>query len=671
MSTSFTSANPSVKDRQTPSKQQRVFELPFGAQVVKDNEGNSQGVRFRLWAPDAKSVALVLNDDAPVTMPVQKDGWVELLVSQAKAGDSYRFLINEELKVLDPASRYQVDTVHGPSQVVDPAAFDWQDTDWRGRPWEEVVLYELHVGTFTPEGTYNALTEKLDYLRDLGITAIELMPIAQFPGERNWGYDGVLPFAPENRYGTPDDLKTLIKTAHAKGLMVFLDVVYNHFGPEGNYLHAFSKRFFTEKHQTPWGAAINFEAAPPVRDFFIQNALYWLNEFHFDGLRFDAVHAIQDDSTPHFLNELAEKIRSGVASDRHVHLVLENDDNQARFLGGGEAQSGSEAQTKKPALFNAQWNDDFHHAAHVALTGEASGYYEDYDAATSNKPALGHLARCLLSGFAYQQEPSPYRHNEIRGERSDQLPLNAFVNFLQNHDQIGNRAFGDRLSTHAEPQAMKAMLTALLLSPTIPLLFMGEEWQSKTPFQFFCDFGPELGPLVTEGRRKEFARFTEFSKPENQAKIPDPCQLSTFEASCLDWDDLNQTPFADTLAFTRHLLHTRQSTVVPLLKASRAAETTNPTKNQKSQKPFNLLQSENAIVIAWPLLQNETLVLGLNLDSDEVALNDDALKPLLDASKQNPESLIFESNAEAFASLQQGKLAPASAVYVKVTSWKQ
>lgn len=665
MSTSFTSANPSVKNRQASSAHQCVFELPFGAQILKDNEGSPNGVHFRLWAPDAKSVALILNDDAPVPMPVQQDGWAELLLPQAKAGDQYRFFINDELKIPDPASRYQMNTVHGPSQVIDPSVFNWQDTNWLGRPWEEVVLYELHVGTFTPEGTYKALTDKLDYLCDLGITAIELMPIAQFPGERNWGYDGVLPFAPENRYGTPDDLKTLIQTAHAKGLMVFLDVVYNHFGPEGNYLHAFSKRFFTEKHQTPWGAAINFEAAPPVRDFFIQNALYWLNEFHFDGLRFDAVHAIQDDSTPHFLNELADKIRAGIASDRHVHLVLENDDNQARFLGGGEAQS------KKPALFNAQWNDDFHHAAHVALSGEASGYYEDYDAATSNKPALGHLARCLLSGFAYQQEPSPYRHNEIRGERSDQLPLTAFVNFLQNHDQIGNRAFGDRLSTHADPQAMKAMLTALLLSPTIPLLFMGEEWQSKTPFQFFCDFGPELGPLVTEGRRKEFARFTEFSKPENQAKIPDPCKLSTFESSRLDWDDLKQAACSDTLAFTRRLLHTRQSVIVPLLIACRDAQTPDAIRKQKLQNPFVVMQSENAVVIAWPLPQGDTLVLGLNLATQALALTNDAIKPLLDASKQNAQSLIFESDAQVFASLQQGKLPPSSAVYVKVPSWKQ
>ena len=662
MSASFTSVKTGII--QEKGTQRRAFEMPFGAQCLPAN----RGMRFRLWAPDANRVALVLNNNPPVTMPLQADGWAEMISPQAKPGDRYGFLINDTLLVPDPASRYQPDTVHEQSQIMDAAAFAWQDADWWGRPWEEVVLYELHVGTFTPEGTYQAVIGKLDYLRDLGITAIELMPIAQFPGERNWGYDGVLPFAPENRYGTPDDLKTLIQAAHTKGLMVFLDVVYNHFGPEGNYLHAFSKQFFTEKHQTPWGAAINFENAQPVRDFFIQNALYWLNEFHFDGLRFDAVHAIQDDSTPHFLTELADKIRAGVSGDRHVHLVLENDDNQARFLGGGKAQF------VKPALFNAQWNDDFHHAAHVALTGEASGYYEDYDAATSNKSALGHLACCLLSGFAYQQEPSSYRHNEIRGEKSDRLLLTAFVNFLQNHDQIGNRAFGDRLSTHANPQALKAMLTALLLSPTIPMLFMGEEWQSKTPFQFFCDFGPELGPLVTEGRRKEFARFTEFSKPENQAKIPDPCKRSTFEASQLDWNDLNKSPFAAALNFTRRLLHIRQSAIVPLLKAWREAEGQDPNKSKKSyQKPFMMAQEENAILIAWPLPLDETLVLGLNLDKKAFALDASIISPVLGSGQNSDDNkaLIFESDTQVFDSLRQGRLLPYSAVYVKVPSWKQ
>jgi malto-oligosyltrehalose trehalohydrolase len=415
-------------------------------------------------------------------------------------------------------------------------------------------VYELHVGTFTPEGTFAALKERLDYLVELGVTAVELMPVADFPGNRNWGYDGVLPYAPDASYGSPDDLKDLIQTAHDKGLMVFLDVVYNHFGPEGNYLHVYAQPFFTQRHQTPWGAAINFDGpgSRAVRDFFIHNALYWLEEYHVDGLRLDAVHAIVDDSTPDILEELADAVRQGPGRERHCHLVLENDHNIARYL-VRNAVGG-------PRYYNAQWNDDIHHAMHVLLTGEADGYYADY----AGKP-IWYLGRCLSQGFAYQGDPSPFRDGEIRGEPSRSLPPTAFVDFLQNHDQVGNRAFGERISQLAEPRALWAVTTAFLLAPAPPLLFMGEEFAAAQPFLFFCDFGPELAAAVTQGRRREFARFAEFSKPEAQERIPDPNDVATFEHAKLDWNSVQQAPHDAQLALYRQVLGIRQREIVPRL----------------------------------------------------------------------------------------------------------
>ena len=413
------------------------------------------------------------------------------------------------------------------SEVIDPSAYAWRDERWHGRPWAEAVIYELHVGTFSPEGTFAGVERRLDYLRDLGVTAIELMPIADFPGKRNWGYDGVLPYAPDAAYGRPEDLKRLVDAAHERGLMMFLDVVYNHFGPEGNYLNAYACEFFTERHKTDWGAAINFDGAASraVRDFFIHNALYWLEEYHFDGLRFDAVHAIVDDSQPHILVELAEAVRAGPAADRHIHLVLENDRNEARYL--------RYTDDGKPRHYNAQWNDDFHHAFHVLLTGEKDGYYSDYA-----DPVTRHLGRCLAEGFAYQGEPSPFRDGKPRGEPSAELPPAAFVTFLQNHDQIGNRALGERLGALTRPERLRAATVAWLLAPARPMLFMGEEFAASSPFLFFCDFGPELAQAVTNGRRREFARFEQFSSREMQERIPDPNHPDTFERSRLDWQSL-------------------------------------------------------------------------------------------------------------------------------------
>lgn len=520
--------------------------MPFGTRITPD------GVQFRLWAPGCERVGLCIADvphEPVLSMTACGDGWFELSVPDAGVGTRYRFEVGDGLRVPDPASRSNPDDVHGASEVVDPAAFDWQDEAWRGRPWEEAVVYELHVGTFSPEGTFAGVIGRLDYLAELGVTAIELMPVADFPGARNWGYDGALLFAPDSRYGRPEDLKALVQAAHAKGLMVLLDVVYNHFGPEGNYLHVYAKNFFTERHHTLWGAAINFDGADsrPVREFFIHNALYWLTEYHFDGLRLDAVHAIIDDSVPHILTELAARVHAAVDPGRRVHLVLENDANEARHLGAGR--------------YAAQWNDDIHHALHVLAAGEADGYYADY----ADAPAR-HLGRCLTEGFAYQGEASAYRDRTARGEPSTHLPPQAFVSFLQNHDQVGNRAFGERIGQLAPAPAVRAAAAVYLLAPAVPLLFMGEEFAATTPFQFFCDFGGELRTAVTEGRRREFRKFARFADAATQAAIPDPNQAETFAASKLDWASLDDPERTDWLAYYRELLRLRRQVIVPRLR---------------------------------------------------------------------------------------------------------
>ncbi|MBI1395059.1 MAG: malto-oligosyltrehalose trehalohydrolase [Betaproteobacteria bacterium] len=524
--------------------------MPFGTEILVP------GVRFRLWAPGARNVALGLGSDPLRPMKAGGDGWFHCDVREAREGQRYRFRIDGGLDVPDPASRFNPDDVHGPSEIVDPLAFGWTDDDWRGRPWPEAVLYELHVGTFSPAGTFAGVEARLDHLVRLGVTAIELMPVADFPGRRNWGYDGVLPFAPDASYGRPEDLKRLVQAAHARGLMVILDVVYNHFGPEGNYLHAYAPAFFNPEHETPWGAAINFDArgSEVVRRFVIDNALHWLEEYHFDGLRLDAVHAFRDDSTPDIVEALTTAVRTGPGRDRHVHLILENDRNQSRYL--RRDASGH------PRHATAQWNDDVHHACHVIATGETDGYYADYAA-----DPVAQLARCLAEGFAYQGEASVFRGGELRGEPSADLTPLAFVNFLQTHDQVGNRAFGERLCRLARPEALDVLTATVLLAPGVPMLFMGEEFAAATPFLFFCDFGHDLADAVREGRRREFARFTRFADPASRESIPDPNLAATFETSRLDWSCLEHEPHRTWLARHASLLATRARWLVPRLAA--------------------------------------------------------------------------------------------------------
>jgi maltooligosyltrehalose trehalohydrolase len=512
-----------------------VRDLPFGSCVIAGNR-----TRFRIWAPSQKQVAVQIEGGVRVPMDRGDDGWFEV---EAACGPAtpYRYVLESGLAVPDPASRAQLDDVHGPSLVVDPRAYRWRNADWRGRPWPETVLYELHAGLL---GGFGGVQQELDRLAGLGISAIELMPVNDFPGQRNWGYDGVLPFAPDRAYGSLDDLKALVDAAHDRGVMIFLDVVYNHFGPDGNYLASYAPEFFRDDISTPWGPAIDFRH-PEVRRFFIENALYWLMEYRFDGLRFDAVHAIAGQD---WLDEMASEIRATVEKGRHVHLVLEHDGNVADHLRRD---------------FDAQWNDDGHHVLHAMLTGESEGYYIDYSGRTAER-----LARCLAEGFVYQgAEPSAHRGGTLRGTPSADLPPTAFVLFLQNHDQIGNRAFGDRLTASVDPRALQAAIALQLLCPQIPLVFMGEESASTSPFQFFTDHHGELADAVREGRRKEFASFAAFSDPARRATIPDPNAPETFERS-------RPEPAADECTgreeLYRTLLSLRREHLVPRLAGTRA-----------------------------------------------------------------------------------------------------
>lgn len=482
--------------------------MPFGARLHKG------GVTFRLWAPAAQCAELAFHPGgagAPLLRPAEADadGWWECDVPEATAGSGYQWRIDGDLLVPDPASRQNPGGPHQPSVVVDPCRFEW-DADWHGRPWHDTVLYELHVGTFTPEGTLAAAMARLQELADVGITAVELMPLSTFSGRFGWGYDGVLPFAPHPAYGTPDDLKRFIQGAHRLGLMVFLDVVYNHFGPDGNYLAAYAPGFFSKTATSPWGAAINFDGpdSRPVRDFFIHNALYWVQEFRFDGLRLDAVHAIADTSATHILDELSAAVRAATPG-RHVHLVLENEHNGWRHL----------APTPTPGRYDAQWNDDFHHVLHVAMTGETQGYYHDY-----GDDPLALLARGFTHGMVFEgSQRKPGGAREVIAPTPPQV-LSALVNFSHNHDQVGNRARGERLVRLVPPEA--ALLPTLLavLTPAIPMLFQGEEWGTPEPFLYFADWDGELREAVREGRRREFGH-------EDAHDLPDPCSQATFEAS--------------------------------------------------------------------------------------------------------------------------------------------
>jgi maltooligosyltrehalose trehalohydrolase len=509
---------------------------------------DSKGTTFRLWAPGATSVDLVTTETQP--MRRTNDGWYELRVPGAGAGTRYQFRIDDKLNVPDPVSAFQPDDVHGASEVIDNA-YGWTAVDWRGRPWRETILLEIHVGTFTPEGTFRAVIDRLDDIVAEGFTAIELMPVADFFGRRNWGYDGVLLYAPDSTYGRPEDLKALVDAAHRRGLMVFLDVVYNHFGPEGNYLGLYAPTFFTDKVVTPWGPAIDY-SVPEVRAFAIENALHWVADYRFDGLRLDAVHAVLRRGTPSILADIARAVGAfAEANGRLIHLVLENDDNAASLLDPTAPASRG--------LYRAQWNDDYHHMWHVLLTGETRSYYRDYAQAPRQ-----HIVRALGSGFVYQGEPSKHRGGEPRGEPSGHLPPTAFVSFLQNHDQVGNRARGERLDRLAsDPRGIEAALAVTLLAPMPPMLFMGEEWGADQPFPFFCDFPGDLGEAVREGRRREFRE--QYIAGDNVDEIPDPLADETFRSAVLDWSARSEPKHRRRLDLVKSLLATRHAHIIPRL----------------------------------------------------------------------------------------------------------
>ena len=550
-----------------------------------------RGTRFRLWAPGENRVELEIKGRNPVAMERVGSGFFETFVEGVGQGVRYMFALSGGQRVPDPASRFQPEDVGGPSEVIDPLAYCWRES-WAGRKWSEVVLYEMHVGAFSPEGTFAGAARKLDHLAELGVTALEIMPVSDFKGRWNWGYDGTFPYAPDASYGRPEDFKAFVEAAHARGVAVLLDVVYNHFGPEGNFLRLYAPDFFTSRHKTPWGDAIQLDGANsrPVRDFFIENAEYWIEEFHLDGLRFDAVHAIKDDSQPDLVDEIAARLRARFL--RPIHLILENEDNVPTRL----TRDGMQAKR-----YTAQWNDDVHHVLHVAATRERSGYYSAYGSTEL-------LGKAIAEGFAYQGQLMPYR-NAPRGGPSADLPPDAFVSFIQNHDQIGNRAFGERLNVLAPPEAIRALAGVYLLAPQIPMLFMGEEWGAAQPFLFFCDFKGELAEAVRKGRREEFARFPEFADPEKVAKIPDPCAEATFLASKLDWSRVDATH----LAYYRDLLKLRREIVQPLLPSiSRGGEP--------------LVMGEQAVRVTWAAGERR-LVLDANLSSAPVAFPETDARP--------------------------------------------
>lgn len=497
------------------------------------------GVDYCLWAPEIERVTVdILRKDGPpevLEMMRNTRGYHHVRDEKGQPGDTYGFHLMEGPLLPDPASRAQQDDAHGRSVVVDARNYQWHDASWQRPPFRDLVIYEIHIGTFTPEGTFLRAASRLPYLQSLGITAVEIMPIADFPGSRNWGYDGVLIYAPESRYGTPDDLRHFVDQAHAHGIAVILDVVYNHFGPDGNYLATYSPHYFTEKHHTPWGSAFNFDSdmAGPVRNFFLKNPPYWMEDFHIDGFRFDATHQIPDDSSPHILGELAR-----VVQDRGGYAIAEDERNEVRMI------------TNRPEGgfgFNAVWADDFHHSARTTQTKENHSYFQDFQGGAAE------LVSILQNGWLYHGQLSRFM-DAPRGTDASRLLPEHFIHCISNHDQVGNRAFGERLNHIILPEAYRALSMLICLTPYTPMLFMGQEWAAASPFLFFTEHEVELGRKITEGRRREFALFPEFSDETLREKIPDPQAVTTFENSRLNWDELKSPAHLDVLKLYQECL---------------------------------------------------------------------------------------------------------------------
>ena len=510
--------------------------------------GDDAAVTFRVWAPGRQTVELVIRPGDPsmqrLTLRASGDGLFAATLRSVTSGDLYEYVLDGAGPFPDPASRYQPRGVHGPSAVIDPQSFAWSDAGWRGVPLRRAIVYELHVGTFTDAGTFDGVTDRLPYLADLGITVVELMPVADFPGSRNWGYDGASLFAPSRAYGTPDDLRRVVDTAHRLGLAVILDVVYNHFGPDGAYAGAFSPFYFSTRHCSPWGAAVNLDGdgSSQVREFFIENALHWLHEYHFDGLRLDATHGLIDDSPRHFVAELAARARASLP-DRELLLVAEDERNLAAIVRAPDVGGWG---------LDAVWADDFHHQVRRMAAGDRDGYFEDYCG------TMDDLAATIRQGWFYTGQFSTH-HARARGTDPAGATLDRMVFCIQNHDQIGNRPFGRRLNHQIDPALFRALSALLLFVPETPLMFMGQEWAASTPFLFFTDHHPELGELVTKGRREEFARFEAFADPVRRTQIPDPQAPSTFSDSRLRWDEIAAATHAGILELYRAMLALRRT----------------------------------------------------------------------------------------------------------------
>jgi len=515
-----------------------VRRVPVGAEVQPGG-----GVHFRVWAPGHRKIEVVLEGGPTVALAPEAGGYWSGLVAQALPGHRYRYRIDGEGPFPDPASRFQPEGPHGPSEVVDPAAFAWTDHGWEGLRLAGQVMYELHLGTFTPEGSWEGARARLPHLRDLGVTAIEIMPVAAFPGAFGWGYDGVQLYAPYAGYGQPDDFRRFVDEAHRLGLGVMLDVVYNHLGPDGNYLRCFSAGYFSDK-ANEWGEALDYDGpqSAPVRELFAENAAYWVSEFHIDGLRLDAVQGIFDESADHIVADLTRRARAA-AGGRSIIVTAENEQQQSHYArpqaAGGHGLDGL-------------WNDDFHHSAVVAMTGHNEAYYSDYFGSAHE------LVATVRSGYLYQGQWSHWQ-KKPRGTSARGLPPRTFINYLENHDQVANSATGDRLWRQTSPGRARAMTALLLLAPGTPLLFQGQEWSSTAPFRFFADHNSELRPLVRKGRAKFLAQFPSCATAERQDQMPDPGAPETMAACRLDWSEPGRAVHQESLALHRDLLALRRS----------------------------------------------------------------------------------------------------------------
>lgn len=509
---------------------------------------DDERVRFRLWAPEARDLEVVI-DGARHPMTAVGEGWFEAGVSGLRHGARYRFRLPDGSEVIDPAAHFQPEGLKGPSMLVDHRHYRWQNTNWTCFPWEEAVVSEIHIGTFTQEGTFAAAIERLPHLAETGINALEILPLAHFPGARGWGYDGVLHYAPHCAYGSPDDVKAFVDAAHANGIAVYLDVVYNHFGPEENYLPHYAPGFFNAERDTPWGASLDFTQAP-VRRYFVDNALHWLEHYRFDGLRLDATHEIYDASEEHVLVEIVREVRARFAK-RRIHLIAEGQRHRWGMVG---------YRAGRPLLYDAGWNDHFHQALNVIVTGETGGYYADF----AKDPEKG-LAIAMECG---SPESRSSREMVPEAEYAEaHWPPQAFMNFLQNHDQVGNRAFGDRIWTRIDPGTARILTAMLLLSPQIPLLFMGDEYGETNPFLFVADYAGEIGEAVRKGRRDEAVNFSSIAADDAETELPDPLSVSTFETCKLDWDYARSAEGLERIALHRQLIALRRKHIIPHLAA--------------------------------------------------------------------------------------------------------